>query len=105
MVSKAPEILQNQQNRFQAIFPGSDKTVSVNGTSAQSSAFSSGVNLVRVVCTIDCCLKFGASPTATASTIFLPANTVEYFGVVAGEKVAAIRTGSDTGTLYVTEAS
>ena len=37
----------------------------------------------------DAFLVFGASPTATASGMFLPGNTVEYFGVEAGQKVAA----------------
>ena len=58
------------------------------GTSTQSLPFRNGVKLIRVIADADVYLVFGADPTATATAIRLPANTVEYFGVEANEIVA-----------------
>lgn len=57
-------------------------------TSTQSLAFGLNTNLVRIVSDADVYLTFGLSPTATATAIKLAANTVEYFEVVPGDKVA-----------------
>ena len=57
-------------------------------TSTQSAAFQDGAKMIRVIADADVYLEFGASPTATATAIKLPANTVEYFGVEQGAKVA-----------------
>ena len=56
-------------------------------TATASSAFTSGVNFIRVVSDADCWLAFGA--TSTANTLYLPAGTVEYFGVRDGGYVSA----------------
>ena len=57
--------------------------------SVQSAAFNDATRLVRVIADADVFLLFGANPTATAiNAIKLPANTVEYFEVNAGDKVA-----------------
>jgi len=58
-------------------------------TSTQSSAFASDTNIVRVISDADVILEFGSNPTALATGIKLPANTVEYFAVNPGDKVAA----------------
>ena len=57
-------------------------------TSTQSTAFDDATRLVRVIADADVFLAFGAAPTATATAIKVPANTVEYFEVNAGDKVA-----------------
>ena len=82
---------------------GSTSTVSVSGTSAQSSAISVEAKshaLVRVVSTTNCHLAFGNNPTATTSNLLLPAFTVEYFKMNTGDKIAAIQ-NSASGTLYI----
>ena len=56
--------------------------------SVQSTAFDDATRLVRVIADADVFLAFGAAPTATATAIKVPANTVEYFEVNAGDKVA-----------------
>jgi len=84
---------------------GTEQTISVASSSAATSnAFAGDSLIVRVVSTTDCHLAFAASPTATTSNTYLPANQVEYFKVpVPGtSKLAAIRANAD-GTLYVTE--
>ena len=82
------------------------QTISVTNTSAAvTNAFSDSTTHVRVVSTVPCHIIFGASPTATTSTTYIPGNHVEYFKVTdaANTKMAAIRSGSVDGTLYVTE--
>lgn len=58
-------------------------------TAAQSAAFNRETTFVRLIASANVWLAFGANPTATVASAFLPANTVEYFGVVAGQKVSA----------------
>ena len=86
----------------QALQAGTVSTISVASSSAQSSAHAATTNVVRLVSTTDCHVSFGSNPTATTSSMYLPANQVEYFLVAASEKVAAIRANAD-GTLFVTE--
>ena len=92
------------QSGFQCITPGTLQTVAFTGTSAQSSAFQGSTNIIRVCASQDCFILFGASPTATTSSIFMPAGVVEYFSVTPGQKVAAIQS-SVAGTLYIAEAA
>lgn len=87
---------------FQAITPGTTQTRTSTSSSAQSSAIGAGTTIVRLVCTEDCHVAFGSNPTATTSSMYLPANTPEYFGVTGGHKVAVIRTSAD-GVLHITE--
>lgn len=80
-----------------------NQTVSVSGTSAAvTNAFGNGTTIIRLVSTTDCYLKFGATPTAVATDMLLPANVVEYFGATPGVKIAALQR-SASGVLYVTE--
>ena len=93
---------QNTGIDVQALKAGTVATVSVSSSSAQSAAHAATTNVVRLVSTTDCHVAFGSNPTATTSSMYLPANQVEYFLVAASEKVAAIRANAD-GTFYVTE--
>jgi len=67
---------------------------------------------VRIVADSACCYSIGdGAQTATASSPFLPANTIEYVNVNPGQSIAAIRASTDglvtatSGTLWVTELS
>ncbi len=55
--------------------------------SAQSVEFD-GVNIIRFIADADAYLAFGANPTADADDLYVPADSVEYFAVRPGEKVA-----------------
>ena len=80
-----------------------NQTVSVSGTSAAvTNAFGTSTTIIRLVSTTDCFIKFGATPTAVATDMLLPANVVEYFGATPGVKIAALQSTA-AGTLYVTE--
>lgn len=59
-------------------------------TSTQSAAFGASTKFVRVVSDTNCHILFGSSPTATTSNMRIAADSAEYFGVVAGQKIAAI---------------
>lgn len=67
----------------------SEATQKVSYTTAtQSSAFGGNTRFVRVIADADAHLLFGANPTATASHMLVKANTAEYFGVEATQKVS-----------------
>jgi hypothetical protein len=94
----------NPNNTFDAIFPGSVQKLTFNGTSAPSTAFGTDVSVVRFFATQNCYLKFGATPVAAATDMYLPAGVIEYFAVTPGQKVAAIQ-DSTTGVLHICEGS
>ena len=79
-----------------------NKVVAISGSSAASAAFSDQTQIVRVASTTDCFITFNGTPTATSSSMYLPAGVVEYFRVTPGHKVAALQR-FNSGTLYVTE--
>ena len=101
-MSKVPRVEGFQTTSFQSIIPGFSYTISFSAASATSPAVESDTDVVRVFSTEDCFLKFGSSPTATTSDMFLPAGIVEYFGMNPGDKIAVIRSVNN-GLLYVTE--
>lgn len=71
--------------------PITTQAVSFTGTAGASAAFNSGTGLVRITPDGNCCRKFGASPTAVASTdARLGAGQVEFVQVVPGQKVSAV---------------
>jgi hypothetical protein len=56
----------------------------------QSSAFGSRTKLVRIETDSICSIAFGSNPTATTARMRMAADTVEYFVVNSGDKVAVI---------------
>jgi hypothetical protein len=84
---------------------GTNQTASYTSTSAPiTTAFQQGVNVVRLLSSTSCHVKFGSSPVATVDDPRLAANVPEYFVVSPGQKVAAIRT-TTSGTLHVSVVS
>ena len=78
--------------------------VAAGTSSAASTAIADNVLYVRVVADQHAYIEFGSSPTASASTHYLPANQVEYFKVQTdGTKVAALRAGSTSGNVWISE--
>ena len=75
---------------------------SVNTSSQQSTATDANTEYVRIMSdTNGVHIAFGASPTATTSSMYIPANDIEIIKIRPGEKVAFI----GSGDLYVTELS
>lgn len=64
--------------------------ITISGTSAQSAAFGATTKFVRLHTDTICSVLFGADPTATANHMRMAADQTEYFGVVAGQKLAVI---------------
>lgn len=70
--------------------PGIDQTPVSFTTTTQSAAFAATTKMVRVLSDADCHIAFGKSPVATTNSKKVIANSVEYFGVKADDKVAAV---------------
>ena len=87
---------------IQAFFLGASQSDAYTGTAGVSDAVGAQTRLVRVVVTTDAFIAIGKTASATTSDAFLPANTVEYFIINAGEKVSAVQVSAG-GTLYITE--
>lgn len=93
---------------------GTTQTVAYTGTSATcTNAFGSQTYQIRLGATSACFYKVveAAGGAATTSDVFLPANWIEYVTVTPGQKISAVRAGTDglltatSGTLIVTEVS
>lgn len=87
---------------------GATITRAVGVASAQSAALPSSrytskarASTYRLVSDTNCFIAIGANPTATASSVALPARSVEYFDIPAGELIAVIRETAD-GVLNIT---
>lgn len=82
---------------------GTHQSASYTGTASTAvTNFTTGTQKVRIVVTTAAYIKIGASPTATTSDVYMPADSPEYFTVNPGESISAIRV-SASGTLHVTE--
>jgi hypothetical protein len=68
----------------------SSENVTSAATSAQSAKMSASTRVVRIATDTTVRVAFGTNPTATSTDVRLLADTVEYFGVNPGDKVAVI---------------
>ena len=66
------------------------QVVAIGGASAQSAAFNAKTKFVRINTDAICSVLFGSNPTATADSPRMSAGATEFFGIVAGHKVAVI---------------
>jgi hypothetical protein len=73
----------------------------IGSSSAQSSAIITGSGLVRLSTTGHCHIKFGVNPTATEEDLLLPADYVEVFTFISGQKIAFISHGGGTGEINI----
>ena len=61
-----------------------DQTVAIAAASAQSAVLNVATSFVRLTTDVNCSVKFGTAPVATATTMRMAAGSVEYFGVPPG---------------------
>lgn len=95
--------IDGNRNAVPALRPGTTERVATSTASAASAAVTAS-SIVRVISSTDVFLAVGTNPTATTSSMLLPANTPEYIKLNTGDRIAAIlSTGS--GYLYVTAVS
>ena len=85
---------------IQVLRPTTTATVSVSGTAAASSAISANARVARIVTNTSC--FYSVTGTATTSSAYLPADTLEFIHVYEGDTISFITSGG-TGTAYVTE--
>lgn len=93
-------------NLVEAYTPAVSQVFAAGNTSAQSAAFATGTTLVRVAASLGHChVAFGSNPTASITTsVMIPNNSVEFFKVTAGNKMAYIKdAGVTSSTVCVTE--
>ena len=71
--------------------PLAEQTVAI-GAEADSAAFNASTRYIRVQNDAICSIAIGLTPTATTSSLRLPADSTEYFGVPrgAGYKISVI---------------
>lgn len=67
-----------------------EQTVSVSGTSAQSSAFNAQTRFVMIHASESLHLLFGDNPTAVVTKHKMASGETRFYGVNPGDKVAAI---------------
>jgi hypothetical protein len=82
---------------------GTHQVLTSGSSSSASSAFADGSEYIRVASTIATYIQIAVSPTAAATTAYLPADDVEYIKVSEGEKIAVLRVGGSDGKVSVTE--
>ena len=76
----------------QAMPEKANQVVAIGASSVQSAALNAKTNVVRISADSPCSVQFGVNPTATLTTMRVPANVVEYLSVPAGVgyKIAVI---------------
>lgn len=85
---------------IQVLRPTATQTVSVSGTAANATAISTNARVARIIC--DTAVFYSVTGTATTSSVYLPADTVEFVHVYSGDVISLI-TSSATGTAYIAE--
>lgn len=86
------------------------QTIGYDSSTVATNAFGAQTRQLRLASNSACHYAIGdGAQTATTSDPFLPANTVEYVTVSAGQRIAAIKAATaglvtaTAGTLWVTE--
>lgn len=81
--------------------PGTVVVVAIASTSTASAAALTAGTVYRCTATAACHITFGATPTASTSSMYVPADETFYLRMTNAYKVATIRASSD-GNLYLT---
>ena len=90
-MTKPTQLTDRNAHPVSALRPALDESVDGSSASASSAVINAtSESIVRVASSSDINLAFGATPTASASTLLLPAGVVEYFRVKPNEKVAVL---------------
>lgn len=70
--------------------PGTDQAALTYSTSAASAAFAAGTRFIGIISDAAFHYVVATTPTATTGAFKVPANTLHFVGVSAGQKIAAI---------------
>jgi len=85
---------------IQVLRPSTTTTVATTSSAATSAALTAGARVARIVATKD--VYYEINGTATASTVYLPKDTIELVHIYRGDTISFIR-ATENGTAYITE--
>lgn len=77
--------------------------ITIGATTAKNANALTGVEIVRLIATGNCHVKFGnITVEATSSDMYLASGREEYFNLQGDTYIAIIRDASATGSLFIT---
>lgn len=83
--------------------PGLSQNITSSGTAANNStAFEANTSIIRISATAAIRYRVGPSAVAVATDARLPADAIEYVGIVKGDRLSVIQESAG-GTVSVTE--
>ena len=83
--------------------PGTVQNITTSGSSQQSSAVGSGTTIIRIAVNADTYVAIGSNPTATTSSMLMPAGDVEFLVATGGVTKVAVLQVSAAGVASITE--
>lgn len=86
-----------------AFLPGKTTNFTTSGSSQATDAVGNLTAVVRVAVTANTYVEVGANATATANSMMMPANTVEFLAVTPGSSKIAVLQVSGAGLASITE--
>lgn len=86
-----------------AYSPGTNTNFTTSATSQATSEMDSTTSIVRVSTTEAIYVEISADPTATTSSVLIPAGGTEFFAVTPGESKVAVLQVSTSGVTSVTQ--
>lgn len=84
----------------QVMTPVSTEALAVSGTAASAATRNTTTQVIRLICNQPC--FYSLTGTATTSTVYLPADTIEYVKCAASDTLSIIL-ASGSGTAYISE--
>lgn len=86
-----------------AYSPGTNTNFTTSGSSQATAEVANTTSIVRVSTTEAIYVAIGSSPTASSSSILIPAGGTEFFAVTPGVSKVAVLQVSTSGVASVTE--
>lgn len=80
---------------LQAVEPNSSLAVSVSSSASSAQTTLTYEGLIRICATESVRYNLGSNPTATSTSVLLPAGVVEYIFIAEPKKIAFIRVSAD----------
>lgn len=80
--------------------PTSTEKLAITGAAASGAALASNTSVMRIISTVDC--YYSIDGTATTSSAYLPAGTIEYIGMYNSDTLSVI-TGGGAGSMFISE--
>lgn len=105
MASRTAAVKRKFKDSFPAIYIGQSRVLEISETVKLSGPFSPDTSIVRIISTDNCFIDIGLNPVASLSSMFVPKDTIQHYGIYAGHKISAIMESGKKAKLYITEAA